>query len=84
MRIELAESDESILSVFDAMQHLRPFDDTVSFLRRVRELQQSRYLLAVFLTIVLVAAWGRFAVPGDPSRSGNAPIPFGGGLRSRT
>lgn len=45
MQIELAESDESILSVFDTITHLRTFDDASSFLRRIRELQQDGYLL---------------------------------------
>jgi hypothetical protein len=40
-----------------------------------------RYLLVVSVPIMLAAAWGILAVPDDPSRSGNAPIPVAGGLR---
>lgn len=40
-----------------------------------------RYLLAASFPVVLAAAWSTFAVPDDPSRSGNAPIPIAGGLR---
>lgn len=31
--------------------------------------------------IVAAAAWGTFAVPGDPSRSGRAPVPVSGAAR---
>ena len=31
--------------------------------------------------LVAAAAWGIFAVPGDPSRSGSAPVPVRGALR---
>ena len=41
--------------------------------------------LAVVLTLVLpfaaAALWGVFNVPGDPSRSGKAPVPVPGWLR---
>jgi len=40
-----------------------------------------RYLLAIGLPLLLMALWGVFAVPGDPSRSGSAPIPVPGALR---
>lgn len=62
MRIELAESDESIESAFDAMQHLRAFDDAQSFLRRVRELQRDGYLLAVVIKEGCVVAAAGFRV----------------------
>lgn len=35
----------------------------------------------VAVIVVVGAIWGIFAVPGDPSRSGNAPIPVPGWLR---
>ena len=37
-----------------------------------------RYLAAIGILAVLVTLWGVFAVPGDPSRSGNAPVPVPG------
>lgn len=40
-----------------------------------------RYLLALGLPAVLAAIWGVFAVPDDPSRSGNAPFPVPGSVR---
>ncbi len=36
---------------------------------------------AVVFPVIAAIAWGVFAVPGDPSRSGNAPIPIPGILR---
>jgi hypothetical protein len=33
-----------------------------------------KYLLALGIPMVLAAIWGTFAVPGDPSRSGAAPV----------
>ncbi|MEZ5008123.1 MAG: YrdB family protein [Chitinophagales bacterium] len=33
-----------------------------------------RYVLAFGLPIIIAAIWGTFAVPNDPSRSGEAPI----------
>ncbi len=38
---------------------------------------------AAALAVPLVAAivWGTFAVPGDPSRSGKAPVPVSWGVR---
>ena len=41
----------------------------------------SRCLWAVLLPILLMTVWGVFAVPNDPSRSGNATIPISGWLR---
>ena len=41
----------------------------------------SRFLWAVLLPILLMTVWGVFAVPDDPSRSGNAPVPISGWLR---
>lgn len=40
-----------------------------------------RFLAAVVVVITLGAIWATFAVPDDPSRSGNAPIPVPGALR---
>jgi hypothetical protein len=40
-----------------------------------------RFLLALGIPILASALWGTFAVPGDPSRSGAAPIPVPGMLR---
>jgi hypothetical protein len=40
-----------------------------------------RYFAAVLAPLVAAAAWGTFAVPGDPSRSGRAPVPIGGAAR---
>ncbi|WP_280456932.1 DUF2568 domain-containing protein, partial [Nocardia carnea] len=34
----------------------------------------ARWLLVVLLPVVAAAAWGVFAVPDDPSRSGAAPV----------
>jgi hypothetical protein len=39
------------------------------------------YLLAFALPLLGAAFWGTFAVPGDPSRSGKAPVPVPGWLR---
>lgn len=36
------------------------------------------YLLAIALPLVVAGVWGTFAVPGDPSRSGKAPVPVSG------
>jgi len=38
-------------------------------------------VLALALPIVAAAIWGTFAVPNDPSRSGNAPVPVPGIVR---
>jgi hypothetical protein len=40
-----------------------------------------RYVLAAGIPLLAAAVWGIFAVPGDPSRSGKAPVPVSGGLR---
>lgn len=40
-----------------------------------------RWALALGLPLLLAAAWAVFAVPGDPSRSGKAPIPIPGRVR---
>lgn len=40
-----------------------------------------RIVAAVIVVILLGAVWATFAVPGDPSRSGNAPVPVPGTLR---
>ena len=41
----------------------------------------SRWLLGIGLPILAAVLWGTFAVPHDPSRSGNAPIPTPGIIR---
>lgn len=38
-------------------------------------------VLAVLLPFGAAVAWGTFAVPGDPSRSGKAPVPVPGAVR---
>jgi len=40
-----------------------------------------RFLLALSVPIIAAVVWGTFAVPGDPSRSGAAPIAVPGFLR---
>ena len=40
-----------------------------------------RWPLALSLPVTAAVLWGAFAVPGDPSRSGAAPIPVSGGVR---
>ena len=40
-----------------------------------------RFLLAPGLPILAAVVWGTFAVPDDPSRSGNAPVPVPGVIR---
>lgn len=40
-----------------------------------------RYLLAVGAPLLLAAVWGVFNVPGDPSRSGKAPVVVPGIVR---
>lgn len=39
------------------------------------------WTLAVALPLGAAVMWGTFAVPGDPSRSGGAPVPVSGVLR---
>ena len=40
-----------------------------------------RVLAAVAIVVLIGAIWATFAVPDDPSRSGNAPVPVPGLLR---
>ena len=40
-----------------------------------------RLLAALSIPLIAAAAWGVFAVPGDRSRSGNAPVPIAGFVR---
>ena len=40
-----------------------------------------RYLAVIAVLALLMALWGVFAVPDDPSRSGNAPVPVSGYIR---
>jgi hypothetical protein len=40
-----------------------------------------RYAGAIALPLCAALIWGLFAVPGDPSRSGKAPVPVPGALR---
>ena len=40
-----------------------------------------RYALCLLLPLLAAAAWGTFAVPGDPSRSGGAPVTVRGWQR---
>ena len=40
-----------------------------------------RFLLGIGLPIVAAVLWATFAVPGDSSRSGQAPVPVPGVLR---
>lgn len=40
-----------------------------------------RYLLTIGLPLLAAVMWGVFAVPGDRSRSGSAPVPVPGWLR---
>jgi len=40
-----------------------------------------KYIMAIGIPIVIAAIWGIFNVPGDPSRSGKAPVPVPGFLR---
>lgn len=39
------------------------------------------WLAAICAPVVIAGLWGVFAVPGDPSRSGHAPVPIPGWLR---
>jgi len=41
----------------------------------------ARWLWVIGLPIVAAILWGTFAVPNDPSRSGQAPVPTPGVLR---
>ncbi|WP_223885823.1 YrdB family protein [Nocardia colli] len=40
-----------------------------------------KFLLVILLPLVAAAAWGTFAVPDDPSRSGEAPVAIPGLVR---
>ena len=40
-----------------------------------------RYLSVIVYPVIAAAIWGLFAVPGDHSRSGKAPVPVPGFLR---
>ena len=40
-----------------------------------------RWLLVIGLPLIAAVLWGTFAVPDDPSRSGNAPVPTPGVIR---
>ena len=40
-----------------------------------------RWAAVIGVPVVAAVAWGVFNVPGDPSRSGNAPIVVPGGIR---
>lgn len=40
-----------------------------------------RWLWTIGLPLAVAGLWGTFAVPDDPSRSGNAPVPTPGILR---
>jgi hypothetical protein len=41
----------------------------------------SAWLLMVAVPALAAVMWGTFAVPGDPSRSGKAPVPVPGPIR---
>lgn len=40
-----------------------------------------RLVFAIGIPLILATIWGTFAVPGDPSRSGSAPVPIPGIIR---
>ena len=40
-----------------------------------------RFVAVVIIVALVGAIWATFAVPDDPSRSGNAPVPVPGALR---
>lgn len=40
-----------------------------------------RWVFAIGFPLVAAILWGTFAVPNDPSRSGNAPVPTPGMIR---
>ncbi|MFI6044385.1 YrdB family protein [Nocardia sp. NPDC051321] len=40
-----------------------------------------KFLLVVLLPLIAAALWGTLAVPGDPSRSGEAPVSVPGAVR---
>jgi hypothetical protein len=39
------------------------------------------WVAALAVPLVVAVVWGTFAVPGDPSRSGKAPVPVSWGVR---
>ncbi len=39
------------------------------------------WVAAIAVPLVVAIVWGTFAVPGDPSRSGKAPVRVSGGVR---
>ncbi|MBN1538426.1 MAG: YrdB family protein [Anaerolineales bacterium] len=41
----------------------------------------TKFLMAIGLPIIAAFIWFTFAVPNDPSRSGNAPVPVPGTVR---
>lgn len=43
--------------------------------------ESAGWLLGLGLPIIAAAVWGIFNVPGDPSRSGKAPVPVPGSVR---
>jgi hypothetical protein len=43
--------------------------------------QLGAWPLGIGLLVITVIAWGTFAVPGDPSRGGKAPVPVPGAVR---
>ncbi|KAA2260980.1 DUF2568 domain-containing protein [Solihabitans fulvus] len=43
--------------------------------------QLGSWPLGIALPVVAAVAWGTFAVPGDPSRNGKAPVPVPGAVR---
>lgn len=40
-----------------------------------------RYILVIIFPLIIASIWGIFAVPEDPSHSGNSPIPTPGIIR---
>ena len=40
-----------------------------------------RYVLTIGIPVIAAVAWGTLAVPDDPSRSGQAPVPVPGAVR---
>ena len=40
-----------------------------------------RLFVALIVVLIAIALWGVFAVPDDPNRSGNAPVPVPGAVR---
>jgi len=40
-----------------------------------------KYMLMLAIPLLIATLWATFAVPDDPSRSGNAPVPISGMLR---